>query len=72
MKAIEKVFSIFGSQKAFAKALGVSEMRVSHWKRRGAPAKAVIPIEEVTGGRVMRHDLRPDIFGPAPSDDEAA
>ncbi len=62
----------FVGRRKIAERCGVTPEAVTNWQRRGVPAKAVIPIEEVTGGRVTRHDLRPDIFGPAPSEDEAA
>lgn len=33
---------------------------------RPVPPTLVLAIENATGGEVTRHDLRPDIFGPAP------
>ena len=53
---------------ALAIALGVRQSVVSNWRARGqVPPERVLAVEAVTGGRVTRHDLRPDIFGPAPA-----
>lgn len=41
---------------------------ISQWDR--VPAARVLDVEAVTG--VSRHCLRPDIYGPAPSEDAAA
>jgi len=64
-KAVEKAIDIFKTQKALAKAVGVTQGMVSFWllgKTDVAWDKA-IKIEEVTDGKVTRSDLRPDIFG---------
>lgn len=37
-----------------------------------ASAKLAGRIERATFGKVSRHELRPDIFGPAPTDRQAA
>lgn len=61
-----------GTQEAFAKAIGKKQSYVSMLKRRVVELGRKVPsdicpkIEEATGGAVTRHDLRPDIFGPAP------
>lgn len=49
---------------ALAKALGITKGAVSQWER--VPAEHVLSVEHLTG--VSRHDLRPDVFGPAPSE----
>lgn len=36
---------------------------ISQWKR--VPADRAIDVEAITG--ISRHDLRPDVFGPAPA-----
>ena len=63
-RAIEKL----GGQSALARACGVKQGHVRHWlnKSRKAPADYVLAIEAATSGAVTRHELRPDIFGPAP------
>lgn len=51
-----------------AKALGVSQGAVSSWRhgRHRVPGIRCRDIERLSGGRVSVHDIRPDIFGPAP------
>lgn len=53
-----------GKNVDLAKMLGVTESAVSQWKR--VPYQRAVEIEEKTGGKVTRHDLRPDVFGPNP------
>lgn len=36
------------------------------------PAHHCLAIEEATGGKVTRYQLRPDVFGPAPNGKGAA
>ena len=48
---------------ALARQLGITPTAVIQWGR--VPAARVIEVERFTG--ISRHDLRPDIFGPAPS-----
>ena len=58
--AIERI----GSQQALADALEIKSPSITDWHRRGrVPAERCIAIERLTG--VSRHDLRPDVFGPA-------
>lgn len=61
-----------GGITALARALDVTPSTVSQWisGHRPVPHKRCWEIEEVTGGKVSRFDLRPDIFGPSP--DQAA
>lgn len=56
--AIEKA----GGAKALGRALGISHQAIGQWRQ--VPALRVIAIESLTG--ISRHDLRPDIYGPAP------
>ena len=37
---------------------------VSGWFHSGVPGHWVIPLENALEGRMSRHDIRPDIFGP--------
>jgi hypothetical protein len=67
---IEKAVRIFGSQAALARALGVSAMTVTQWKRRGVPAVRCRSLEEALDGQMTCQDFRPDIFG-APSGERA-
>lgn len=57
-KAAEKA----GGVVALSRELGIKHTAMYSWKR--VPAERVADIERVTG--ISRHELRPDIFGPAP------
>jgi len=63
--ALKKAVTVFGSQAALAKAIGVSPMTITQWKARGIPAERCLDIERATDGKVTRLDLRPDLFGQA-------
>ena len=43
----------------------ISSQAVSQWAR--VPAARCLVIETKTRGRVTRHELRPDLYGPAPA-----
>jgi len=67
--ALVTAVSIIGGQAQLARLLGVSQPNVWHWlhKAERVPAEYVLKIEQATGGKVSRHDLRPDIYPPAAS-----
>lgn len=48
-----------------ARALGVHKATVTRWAQRQVPVDRLVSVEVATG--VSRHDLRPDIYGPAPA-----
>ena len=52
------------SQEAFAHLIGVSQGMVSQWLtgRRPVSAARAKKIEQATGGELLRHRIRPDIF----------
>jgi len=62
-RAVEKI----GTQAEFAKATGFAPAFVWQWvnNKRPVPAKHCIAIELATG--ITRYELRPDVFGPAPT-----
>lgn len=66
---IQKAVATFDDPKLFAAAVGVSPAFVWQWVngKRPVPAQHCIPIEKATGGAVTRYDLRPDVFGSAPT-----
>lgn len=68
---LERAIEFFKTQNALAKRLGVSSMTISQWKRRGVPAVRAKEIEIASDGKVLRHEIRPDIFDP-PSSEAAA
>jgi DNA-binding transcriptional regulator YdaS (Cro superfamily) len=50
-----------------AEMVGTSKANISRWESgtRRLTAEIAVLIDEKTGGRISRHDLRPDIFGEA-------
>lgn len=69
IEALNRACKALGSQNALATALGIESASISGWRERNRiPAERCIAIEQATGGIVTRHDLRPDIFGPAPAE----
>lgn len=64
---------LMGSQNALADALGIRSPSISEWrKRQKVPVERCPDIERATDGKVTRYELRPDVFGAAPSDLQAA
>jgi DNA-binding transcriptional regulator YdaS (Cro superfamily) len=57
--ALAKAIHYVGSQRLLAQACDVSQQTVSHWLKVQIPAKYVIKIEKLTGGKVTRYELRP-------------
>lgn len=70
---LERAIKIAGNQAALARLVKKDPGHIAMWKKRGkVPPDAVISVEEATGGKVTRYDLRPDIFGAAPKRRKAA
>lgn len=68
MTPLDRAIAAAGSQYALATALGIKSPSISGWYgRKRIPVERCIAIEAATG--VSRHDLRPDVFGPAPAND---
>lgn len=66
---LEIAIRLAGGVPTVAKTMDISQPAVHRWRARGkAPAGRVIDLERATGGRVTRYELRPDVFGPAPTD----
>ena len=63
-----KAIRLAGGVAAVSRALGVSQPFASQMSRgvRSLPARHVLPLERACLGAVTRHELRPDVFGPAP------
>ena len=59
--ALDKAIKAVGSGRALAKALSVSPMAISNWKKRGVPAERVPAVVKAAGGAVQGHELRPDL-----------
>ncbi|MCP5197687.1 MAG: helix-turn-helix domain-containing protein [Gammaproteobacteria bacterium] len=75
MNTIELLKSVLPHKQVdAAKLLKVTQPAIHKWltgKSRPSPRMAVA-IEQATGGRVTRYELLPEIFGPRPSDQQAA
>lgn len=63
-KALRKAIDAVGSTAKLAAALGLSSQAISQWEE--VPAHRVLSVERATGGKVTRHELRPDLY---PDDD---
>ena len=63
MQPLDRAIEAAGGLTKLALRCGVSPSVVSNWKRRGSiPPGRVIAIEAATYRRVLRHDLRPDLY----------
>ena len=61
--SFEKAVKIVGSQYRMAKILGKRQSVIWAWLKRGTvSAEYVLKVEQATGGRVTRHELRPDLY----------
>ena len=69
MDAINQAISCFPTLADFSRALSekmgktIVSQHVINWRERGSvPSDYALAIEELTGGRVTRKDLRPDDY----------
>lgn len=69
---VDKAIEALGGLTKTATALGIDNPSViANWRtRRRIPAERTLEVEALTG--ISRHELRPDIFGAAPTGEEAA
>ena len=66
--SLDRAIAHLGSQQALADALGIRSPSISEWRVRSkVPAERCLAIEQATNGAVTRYELRPDVFGAAPS-----
>lgn len=63
-EALRKAIDAVGSTAKLAAALGLSSQAISQWEE--VPAHRVLAVERATGGKITRHELRPDLY---PDDD---
>lgn len=63
---VDRIVSDLGGLTKAATALGLGKPSVvANWRKRGrVPYQRVVEVERLTG--ISRHDIRPDVFGPAP------
>jgi DNA-binding transcriptional regulator YdaS (Cro superfamily) len=57
--ALERACEIVGSPTKLAAALNVSLQVLGNWKERGIPIERCVAVENATGGKVTRRELRP-------------
>lgn len=68
ISALDDAVRCLGSQNALANAIGIRSASISGWRKRSrVPYDRCKAIERATNGAVTRYDLRPDVFGPAPT-----
>lgn len=66
--ALHLAIEFLGSQAALARRLGIRPQAVQQWTTTGrVPADRCLAVEQATGGKISRYDLRPDVFGAAPA-----
>lgn len=73
-KALQKAIDLAGSQSELARLLRVRQSTVWTWLNvtKDVPAEVCAKVEFVTGGRVTRGDLRPDLWPRADQNSTAA
>ncbi len=64
--ALEKIIKRAGSKSAVARHCKVVPPAVAYWVKTRIPANRAVQLEQISGGEITRHDLRPDLFGPKP------
>jgi DNA-binding transcriptional regulator YdaS (Cro superfamily) len=60
--ALRRALDILDGVRNLAKACDVSVQAVYKWLENGVTAERAIEIETATGGKVTRHELRPDLY----------
>jgi|TARA_R110001583_G_scaffold37058_9_gene121337 DNA-binding transcriptional regulator YdaS (Cro superfamily) len=60
--ALREAIRIIGGLSAVGRALGISRQSVSKWG--ACPAHRVLQIEELTGRKIRKSQLRPDLYPP--------
>jgi DNA-binding transcriptional regulator YdaS (Cro superfamily) len=58
--ALARAAKEVGGVTKLASLLGIKRPAIYQWKR--VPAERAVKIEEVTGGKVTRQELRPDLY----------
>lgn len=62
-ETLDKIISIIGGKAMIAKRFGISYQAVHKWQKKGRiPAKRVLEIVKMTGGKVTPYEVRPDVY----------
>lgn len=66
MNGLKKAIKITGNQSEFARQLGVSPQFISSIinNKKEFPPTLCKKVKQITNGRVLEHELRPDVFDP--------
>jgi len=67
--ALARAINEVGGTAALARAINVTPQAISQWDR--VPAERALAVEQATGGKVTRHELRPDLYPAAGGTDKA-
>lgn len=62
IEIVQHAAETLGGTKQLADALRCTRQALSQWKQ--VPRGRVLEIEEVTGGKITRHQMRPDLYPP--------
>jgi pyruvate,orthophosphate dikinase len=60
--ALERAITEAGGTAALARTINVTPQAISQWDR--VPAERALAVEQAAGGKVTRHELRPDLYPP--------
>lgn len=58
--ALARAAEAVGGGSKLAEILGLTRQAIYQWRQ--VPAERLVEIEEATGGRVTREELRPDLY----------
>lgn len=64
--ALYEIYDMVGSKTAVSRHCNVALPALTYWEEKRIPAERAVQLEELGGGKITRHDLRPDLFGPKP------
>ena len=70
MTALDRIVEVLGSKAAVARACEVKPQSLQNWRR--IPAEYCRTLERACDGRITRYEMRPDVFGTGPDDEEMA
>lgn len=63
---VDRLLEIRGtSLRGLARELGITHVSLRMWRERGVPADRVLAVERLSGGKITRYEMRPDVFGDA-------